>query len=45
MKAKWKKLSEYAINTLTAVNLGNIKTFQLSGMSALNVTVRTSLPS
>ena len=45
LKAKWKKLSEYATNTLTAVNLGNIKTFQLSGMSALNVTVRTSLPS
>ena len=45
LKAKWKKLSEYATNTLTAINLRNIKPFQLPGMSALNVMVRTSLPS
>ena len=25
LKAKWKKLSEYATNTLTAINLGNMQ--------------------
>ena len=44
-EGKMEEAERVCNSDLIAVNLANIKTYQLTGMSALNVMVRTSLPS